>query len=86
MKKQEQEPVFDRTEAPAPFPVAEKEEESDVTSGVGELPSARRTRSRAYSTTSTRTGSTLRRQRSEYEGNPYDIDRVNTRQSDFSLK
>jgi len=86
MKKQEQEPAFDRTEAPAPFPVAEKEEESDVTSGVGELPSARRTRSRAYSTTSTRTGSTLRRQRSEYEGNPYDIDRVNTRQSDFSLK
>lgn len=76
---------FDRTEAPAPYPEAEKGDRDSL--DVEELPNeARRTRSRAYSMASTRTGGSLHRQKSEYEGNPYDIDRVNTRQSDFSLK
>lgn len=67
-----EEPVFDRTEAPAP----DVSDVSETESNVEELPDVRQMRSRA----STRTASSLRRVVS-YEGNPYDIDRVNTRES-----
>jgi hypothetical protein len=69
-----EEPVFDRTEAPAPAP--ELSDVSETESNVEELPDVRQMRSRA----STRTAASLRRVVS-YEGNPYDIDRVNTRES-----
>jgi multidrug resistance protein len=73
------ETAFDRTEAPAPHEVS-SESSSSV---AGELPPAMHSLSHA---STNRTGhSSLRRHRSEYEGNPYDIDRVNTRQSEFSL-
>jgi hypothetical protein len=71
-----EEPVFDRTEAPAP----EESDVSETESNVEELPDVRQMRSRA----STRTATSLRHVVS-YEGNPYDIDRVNTRES-FSNK
>ncbi|EAW22482.1 MFS transporter [Aspergillus fischeri NRRL 181] len=67
-----EEPVFDRTEAPAP----DVSDVSETESNVEELPDVRQMRSRA----STRTATSLRRVVS-YEGNPYDIDRVNTRES-----
>ncbi|RHZ61966.1 hypothetical protein CDV55_104154 [Aspergillus turcosus] len=68
------EPIFDRTEAPAPE--VSVSEESETESNVEELPDVRQMRSRA----STRTGASLRPVVS-YEGNPYDIDRVHTRES-----
>lgn len=74
-EEEEEEIKFDRTEAPAPD--ASVSSESDV----DELPTTERLRSRAYSTASTaRTTGSLHRQPT-YEGNPYDIDRVNTRES-----
>ncbi|KAF7115863.1 hypothetical protein CNMCM5793_003606 [Aspergillus hiratsukae] len=69
-----EEPIFDRTEAPVPE--VSVSDESETESNVEELPDVRQMRSRA----STRTAASLRRVVS-YEGNPYDIDRVNTRES-----
>lgn len=75
--EEEEEVKFDRTEAPAPTESVSSESDSHV----DELPTTERIRSRAHSTASTtRTTSTLHRQPT-YEGNPYDIDRVNTRES-----
>ncbi|KAL1963875.1 hypothetical protein VTN77DRAFT_7681 [Rasamsonia byssochlamydoides] len=68
---------FDRTEAPPPHPISSDSSDSDV----GGLSRTQRTQSHA----STRTGTSIHRVKTEYDGNPYDIDRVNTRQSDFSL-
>lgn len=68
---------FDRTEAPAPDTTSL----SSVSSHVAEEPiAAHRTRSRAHSTYSTRTNGSLARV-ATYEGNPYVVDRVNTRES-----
>lgn len=75
--EEDQEVKFDRTEAPAPAESLSSESDSHV----GELSTTERIRSRAYSMASTtRTTSSLHRQPT-YEGNPYDIDRVNTRES-----
>ncbi|KAL1856687.1 hypothetical protein Plec18170_003658 [Paecilomyces lecythidis] len=76
-----EEEAFDRTEASPPLsPVS-----SEAESGVEELPSVRHERSlasmRSGSLRRQQTTSTLGRTRSLYEGNPYDIDRVNTRES-----
>ncbi|KAJ5987510.1 hypothetical protein N7451_011875 [Penicillium sp. IBT 35674x] len=60
--------TYDRTEAPAPV-------DDSVSSDSDDEPVAQRTRSRAHSTTST-----LHRV-ATYEGNPFDMDRVNTRES-----
>lgn len=68
----EEEAVYDRTEAPE-LPLPE-------TASVESEPRMRPLRSRTQSMASTRTTSTLRRQVT-YEGNPFDIDRVNTRDS-----
>ncbi|KAL2869344.1 MFS transporter [Aspergillus lucknowensis] len=65
---------FDRTEAPAPD-LGDVDVSSD--SNVEELPSIRQTRSKA----SARSVASHRSLKSLYEGNPYDIDRVNTRES-----
>jgi len=76
--------VYDRTEAPAPRLSASSDSDSDSTESTEpdeEQIAAARTRTAS----STRTGVSMRRTRSEYDGNPYDIDRVNTRQSDFSF-
>ncbi|KAJ5767259.1 uncharacterized protein N7511_004875 [Penicillium nucicola] len=67
---------YDRTEAPVPAGSVSSESED----GVDQLPSAQRIRSRAHSVASTRTAGSLHRTVT-YEGNPYDIDRVNTRES-----
>ncbi|KAJ5682584.1 hypothetical protein N7462_005749 [Penicillium macrosclerotiorum] len=72
--EKEEEIKFDRTEAPAPDGSLSSESDS----ATGELPSAQRIRSRAYSSAS-RTSSLHRVP--TYEGNPYDIDRVHTRES-----
>ncbi|KAI9931943.1 hypothetical protein MW887_009444 [Aspergillus wentii] len=69
-------PVFDRTEAPAA--VADVSDGSETDSKVEGLPSMKQIRSRAHSTTSTRTAGSVAL---PYEGNPYDVDRVNTRES-----
>ncbi|KAF9890310.1 hypothetical protein FE257_005976 [Aspergillus nanangensis] len=65
---------YDRTEAPAP--TGDVSDESEDDSRVGELPQVHRSQSRA---------STVRSVASQhpslYEGNPYDVDRVNTRES-----
>lgn len=71
---------FDRAEAPPPHEISSESEGEDDEEQQNR---ARRTQSRA-SRTSTRTAGSSRI-RVEYEGNPYDIDRVNTRDSDFSL-
>ncbi|KAJ5553804.1 hypothetical protein N7513_003763 [Penicillium frequentans] len=60
--------TYDRTEAPAPV-------DDPVSSDSEDEPVAQRTRSRAHSTTST-----LHRV-ATYEGNPFDMDRVNTKES-----
>ncbi|EED21472.1 MFS multidrug transporter, putative [Talaromyces stipitatus ATCC 10500] len=73
-----EEPEFDRTEAPAPHDVSSESGDEEA-----EEEPARRMYSRA-SRASTRTATSSHR-RFEYEGNPYDIDRVNTRDSDFSI-
>ncbi|KAH8698589.1 major facilitator superfamily domain-containing protein [Talaromyces proteolyticus] len=72
-----EEEAFDRTEEPPPHDIS-----SDSEDGADEeLHQTRRTQSLA----STRTGGSIHRVHSEYEGNPYDIDRVNTQNSDFSF-
>ncbi|KAJ5605349.1 hypothetical protein N7510_010503 [Penicillium lagena] len=71
----ETEPEFDLTEAPAPrASMSDSASQSD--SNVEGLPFTKRIRSHA----STRTANSLNLQPT-YEGNPYDIDRVNTRES-----
>lgn len=67
---------YDRTEAP----VAGESLSSDSEDEVDEIPSTQRIRSRAHSVASTRTAGSLQRVPT-YEANPYDIDRVNTRES-----
>jgi multidrug resistance protein len=74
-----EEAEFDRTEEPPPHRISSSSSESE---GAVELPTTQRT----HSLSSTRTGTSIRRTRSEYEGNPYDIDRVNTQQSEFSFR
>ena len=70
---------FDRTEAPAPH--EHERSLSSASSHAEEEPIAvQRSRSRAHSTTSTRTAASLARVPT-YEGNPYDVDRVNTVES-----
>ncbi|KAJ5872888.1 uncharacterized protein N7529_005241 [Penicillium soppii] len=69
---EEEKVEYDRTEAPAEGSLSSDSEE--------ELPSTQRIRSRAHSTASTRTAGSLHRVVT-YEGNPYDVDRVNTRES-----
>lgn len=71
---EEEEVKFDRTEAPALHESVSSE------SDIEELPATERIRSHAHSMASVRTASTLHRQPT-YEGNPYDVDRVNTRES-----
>lgn len=66
---------YDRTEAPVEGSLSSESEDE-----VDELPSTERIRSRAQSVASTRTAGSLHRSVT-YEGNPYDIDRVNTRES-----
>jgi MFS family permease len=73
---EEEKVEYDRTEAPVPDSSVSSESED----GVGQLPSAQRIRSHAHSVASTRTAGSLHRSVT-YEGNPYDIDRVNTRES-----
>ncbi|OOQ90349.1 MFS-type transporter [Penicillium brasilianum] len=68
---------FDRTEAPAPH---EPSLSSSSSHTADEPIAAQRTRSRAHSTVSTRTMGSLARVPT-YEGNPYVVDRVNTRES-----
>lgn len=68
---------FDRTEAPAPH---EPSLSSSSSHTADEPIAAQRTRSRAHSTVSTRTMGSLARVPT-YEGNPYAVDRVNTRES-----
>lgn len=65
---------FDRTEAPAPDLGEDEGAVSEADSDVEELPSMRPTHSKA-SVRSHMSHMSL------YEGNPYDIDRVNTRES-----
>ncbi|KAJ5162726.1 Major facilitator superfamily domain general substrate transporter [Penicillium coprophilum] len=67
---------YDRTEAPEP----EDSISSESQDGVEELPDTQRTRSRAQSVASNRTTASLARSVT-YDGNPYDIDRVHTRDS-----
>ncbi|CAI7609257.1 unnamed protein product [Penicillium manginii] len=75
--EEEEETKFDRTEAPGPL----ESLSSDSSSHLDEqLPSTQRTRSRAHSMASTHTVGSLHRVPT-YEGNPYDVDRVNTRES-----
>jgi MFS family permease len=73
---EEEKVEYDRTEAPGP----DSSVSSESDDGVGQLPSAQRIRSHAHSVASTRTAGSLHRSVT-YEGNPYDIDRVNTRES-----
>lgn len=78
-EEKEEEIEFDRTEAPAPH--EHEPSLSSTSSHADEEPIAvQRSRSRAHSTTSTRTAGSLARVPT-YEGNPYDVDRVNTRES-----
>lgn len=79
---EQDEEKFDRTEAPLPEPDASSSNAS-VTENPSQLPSAQRIRSHAHSLASTRTGASRasRGQAAAYDGNPYDIDRVNTRES-----
>lgn len=69
--------VYDRTEAPAP--AGDVSDESEDDSRVEELPKVHKSHSRASTVRSTRTVAS--HHPSLYEGNPYDIDRVNTRES-----
>jgi len=73
--------LYDRTEAPPVQLPGSSDSDSESTEQDEEPVAASRTRTAS----STRTGVSMRRTRSEYDGNPYDIDRVNTRQSDFSF-
>ena len=85
-EEKEEEVEYDRAEAPAP----EAPEPVESVSDKSEQRERRTTRQRARSTASTRSGrstrtaksrtSSLRRQPT-YEGNPFDLDRVNTKES-----
>lgn len=77
--QEEPEGVFDRTEAPAPEPEVSDDNNSETDSNVDQLPNAQQIRSYAQSTASSRTAGS--RRQAAYEANPYDIDRVNTRES-----
>lgn len=77
--QEEPEGVFDRTEAPAPEPEVSDDNNSETDSNVDHLPNAQQIRSYAQSTASSRTAGS--RRQAAYEANPYDIDRVNTRES-----
>lgn len=72
-QEQEEEEKFDRTEAP----VSEGTLSSEADSHVDTLPTER-TRSRAHSTASARTATSTLHRVPTYDGNPYDVDRVNT--------
>ncbi|KAJ5161693.1 hypothetical protein N7492_007085 [Penicillium capsulatum] len=74
--EKEEEVKFDRTEAPAPHASMSSESDSN---GDG-MSNAERVRSYAHSVSSARTAGSMSR-KATYEGNPYDIDRVNTRES-----
>ncbi|KAJ5575390.1 hypothetical protein N7450_009289 [Penicillium hetheringtonii] len=76
-EEKEEETKFDRTEAPGPVESLSSESSNEH---EHELSTAERSRSRAYSVTSTRTANSMHRVPT-YEGNPYDVDRVNTRES-----
>lgn len=76
-----EEQLFDRTAASPPPPSEPASVSESGESESSELQqSMRQMRSRAQSFTSARTGASLHRSVT-YEGNPYDIDRVNTRDS-----
>lgn len=77
--QEEPEGVFDRTEAPAPEPEVSDDNNSETDSNVEQLPNAQQIRSYAQSTASSKTAGS--RRQVTYEANPYDIDRVNTRES-----
>ena len=77
--QEEPEGVFDRTEAPAQEPEVSDDNNSETDSNVDHLPNAQQIRSYAQSTASSRTAGS--RRQAAYEANPYDIDRVNTRES-----
>lgn len=68
---------FNRDEAPPPHELSSDSDEDEPRHIA-----AHRIQSKA----STRTASSTNHVRVEYEGNPYDIDRVNTRDSEFSLR
>lgn len=76
-EEQDKEVNFDRTEAPAP----EISMSSESGSNVDALPTTERIRSHAHSTASARTASSQLHRVPTYEGNPYDVDRVNTNES-----
>ena len=73
----EEEIEFDRTEAPAPHD--QLSSESDSTHHEALI--TERIRSRAASTFSARTAESAAQRVPTYEGNPYDVDRVHTRDS-----
>ncbi|KAJ5126850.1 hypothetical protein N7448_007629 [Penicillium atrosanguineum] len=75
-EEEKEEVKFDRTEAPVP----EESLSSESDSHVDALPTER-IRSRAYSTASACTAASTLHRAPTYEGNPYDVDRVNTRES-----
>jgi hypothetical protein len=75
----EKELEFDLTEAPSPH-ASVSDGASESNSNIDELPSTQRIRSNALSVSSARTARSLARVPT-YDGNPYDIDRVNTRES-----
>lgn len=74
-ESEEDEPKFDRTEAPGPA----MSDASESDSNARDHEEAQRTRSRPQSRASTRTAGS--QAPSIYEGNPYDVDRVNTHES-----
>ncbi|OKL64306.1 hypothetical protein UA08_00915 [Talaromyces atroroseus] len=71
---------FDRDEAPPPHDI------SSDSDGEGDAERPQSRAQRVHSRASTRTAGSTRNIRDDYEGNPYDIDRVNTKDSDFSLR
>ncbi|KAF3397779.1 hypothetical protein F1880_006307 [Penicillium rolfsii] len=77
--EEEEKIEFDRTEAPAPRDPSLSSASSHK-EGEEELMATQRTHSRAHSTASARTMGSLARVPT-YEGNPYVVDRVNTRES-----
>lgn len=75
--EEEEEVKFDRTEAPAPDGSLSSESDSIV----DQTRTTKRTRSRAHSTASARTATSTLHRTPTYDGNPYDVDRVNTHES-----
>ncbi|QKX62188.1 uncharacterized protein TRUGW13939_09347 [Talaromyces rugulosus] len=78
-ESEKEEETFDRTEAAPPHEISSSSDEEET--AEPRLEHAQRTQSLA----STRTGGSIQRVHTEYDGNPYDIDRVNTKDSDFSI-